>query len=140
MLHIAKLAVGSADVADLRRWQESRLRDHPPLRHLTRNFPRRAREICDGGSMYWVVAGAMIVRQRVLDIIEDRRPDGTPCTALVLDPELVAVAGRPVKAFQGWRYLEAAAAPPDLGSAGAAEGLETLPPALASKLRSLGLL
>ena len=31
----------------------------------------------------------MIARQRIVDIIEDQRADRTPCTSLVLDPELV---------------------------------------------------
>lgn len=140
MLHIAKLAVGAVDVADLRRWQAGRLVSHPPLRHLTRNFPRRAMEVCDGGSMYWVVAGAMVVRQRVLDVVEDQRQDGSRCAAIVLDPELVPVAGRPTKAFQGWRYLAAGDAPPDLAGLQQAEGVAELPPALASTLRGLGLL
>ncbi len=140
MLHIAKLAVGAADVADLRRWQAGRATTHPPLRHLTRNFPRRATEVCDGGSMYWVVAGAMVVRQRILDIITDQRLDGSRCAAIVLDPELVPVAGRPIKAFQGWRYLAADDAPPDLAGLHLAEGVAELPPKLASTLRGLGLL
>jgi hypothetical protein len=140
MLHIAKLAVGATDVADLRRWQEGRIVTNPPLRHLTRNFPRRAPEVCDGGSMYWVVAGAMVVRQRILDIIEDSRDDGSRCAAIVLDPELIAVAGRPTKAFQGWRYLAADDAPPDLAGLQQAAGVADLPPEMASALRGLGLI
>jgi hypothetical protein len=140
MLHIAKLAVGATDVSDLRRWQADRLATNPPLRHLTRNFPRRAAEVCDGGSMYWVVAGAMLVRQRILDIIEDLRPDGSRCAAIVLDPEFVPVVGRPTKAFQGWRYLAADDAPPDLAAVQQATGVAELPPELASTLRGLGLL
>jgi len=64
MLHIMKLAVGARDVADMRRWQAQRASDDPPLRHKTRNFPRRAPEIVGGGSMFWVVAGVLTVRLR----------------------------------------------------------------------------
>ncbi|MBU6497901.1 MAG: DUF1489 family protein, partial [Rhodospirillales bacterium] len=116
MLHLTKLAVGIRDIAHLREVQAARAASDPPLRHRTRNFPRRAAEIIEGGSMYWVVAGAMLVRQRIADIIEDRWDDGSACAGLVLDPTLVPLAGRPTRPFQGWRYLEAAAAPPDLAA------------------------
>jgi hypothetical protein len=105
MLHIAKLAVGIRDIDHLSRAQAQRQHDRPPLRHLTRNFPRRAPEVLDGGSLYWVIAGSMLVRQRICDIIEDRWDDGGRCAGLVLDPALVPLVGRPTKAFQGWRYL-----------------------------------
>ena len=57
----------------------------PPLRHRTRSFPRRHQEVTDGGLMYWVISGSMLVRQRIVDIVEDRRDDGSACTGLVLD-------------------------------------------------------
>ena len=143
MLHLTKLAVGARDVAALRAFQRARSLAassgaEPPLRHRTRNAPRRAAELVDGGSIYWVVAGAMLVRQLVLDVVADHWEDGTACAGLVLDPSLVAVEGRPVKAFQGWRYLEAHDAPPDL-AAGVA-GQHGLPDALALELRRLCLL
>ena len=61
--------------------------------------------------MYWVISGSMLVRQRIVDIIEDQRDDGEACTGLVLDPRLVPLAGRPTKPFQGWRYLRPDEAP-----------------------------
>ena len=134
MLHLAKLAVGTRDVADLRRWQATRT----PLRHLTRNLPRRRDEVLSGGSLYWVVNGAMVVRQRVLDITEETRGDGTGCCALVLDRDLVPVLGRPTRPFQGWRYLEHPDAPADLG--GEAGGLGAMPPALVGRLAELALI
>ncbi len=137
MLHLTKLAVGARDVAALRAFQRARAASEPPLRHRTRNAPRRAAELIDGGSIYWVVAGAMLVRQRVLDVIADHWEDGTACAGLVLDPALVAVEGRPVKAFQGWRYLAAHEAPPDLRH-DAPE--HDIPAAMAVELRRLCLL
>ncbi len=137
MLHIMKLAVGIRDPAQLRQVQGHRIAHDPPLRHLTRHMPRRAAEVSGAGSLYWVIAGIMLVRQPVLDIVPAERADGTACAAILLAPELVPVAGRPVKAFQGWRYFKPEDAPPDLvaGMPGA-----DLPPALAQELRSLGLL
>ena len=140
MLHLAKLSVGTRDIADLRAWQAERHVAAPPLRHRTRNRPRRAAEIVDGGSIYWVIAGAMLVRQRIADIIEDRWEDGTACAGLLLHGELVPVAARVVKPFQGWRYLEPADAPLDLGAGREAIGEAALPAALRHELQLLCLL
>jgi hypothetical protein len=140
MLHVTKLAVGVRDTDHLRELQAERMRTHPRLRHRTRNFPRRRLEIIDGGSMYWVIAGTMMARQRIVDIVEDERDDRTPCTSFILDSELVALAGRPTRAFQGWRYLDPDAAPPDMPTFGAILGLESLPAALRHELRALCLL
>ncbi len=137
MLHMMKLAVGIRDIAHLCGLQADRLAADGALRHLTRSFPRRAAEITDGGSMYWVVAGAMVVRQRVAGIEAARFDDGSACAAIHLDPGLVPVAGRRVRPFQGWRYLAAEAAPPDI-AAGASVG--DLPEALRRELQNLGLL
>ena len=122
MLHLLKLAVGVADPAALAVRQAQRSREtaahagRPFLR--TRNFPRRAEEILDGGSVYWVTSGVLLCRQRVVEIATDRRDDGTPCTAIILDQPIEAVVPRPVRAFQGWRYLTDVDAPDDLGSRG----------------------
>ena len=86
MLHLTKLAVGVRDIDHLHELQEERAVPNPPLRHRTRNFPRRHQEVIDGGSMYWVIGGSMLVRQRILDIVEDRRDNGSACTGLVLHP------------------------------------------------------
>ena len=134
MLHLCKLSVGVRDVAQLRALQASR---PLPLCHRTRNQPRRRAEVLAGGSIYWVVAGVMLVRQPILDIQTAQWEDGSPCAALVLDPDLVAVSGRPVRAFQGWRYLEAADAPPDLSAAMDEYGL---PEAMLRELRILCLI
>jgi len=140
MLHLLKLSVGVRDIAHLREVQTARLKTNPPLRHRTRAFPRRADEVRDGGSIYWVIAGAVVVRQRVLDIIDDEWEDGTPCTGIVLHRTLVPVVARAIRPFQGWRYLEPADAPPDLVKSARARGEAALPPALKRELRSLGLL
>ncbi|MCC6719569.1 MAG: DUF1489 domain-containing protein [Acetobacteraceae bacterium] len=140
MLHMTKLCVGIRDIADLRAHQQAHLARGEVLRHRTRSFPRRAAEIIDGGSLYWVIAGATVVRQRVVDIIADHWEDGSKCAGLIFDPALVAVAARTTRPFQGWRYLDPAAAPPDLLAGHDAEGSDALPPALRRALEDLGLL
>ena len=137
MIHLTKLAVGIGGVDHLRQVQAER-RLARPLRHQTRNTPRRADEVTDGGSLYWVIAGAMLVRQRVLDIIEDHWDDGSACCGLVLDPALVPVEAVPVRPFQGWRYLLPEAAPADLADDDPTAG--DLPPQLRRDLRSLCLI
>jgi len=140
MLHLTKLAVGVRDTDHLRQLQAARSRDNPPLRHRTRNTPRRRADVLDGGSMYWVISGSMLARQRIVDIVEDQRDDLSACTGLILDPEIVPLVGRPTRPFQGWRYLDPEAAPPDLPDIGAVAGLDNQPPALRMEQRALCLL
>jgi hypothetical protein len=139
MLHLIKLAVGVRDVAHLAEIQALQGRKNPPLRHQTRNAPKRAAEILEGGSIYWVIQRAVLVRQLVVDVVEDIWDDGSPCTGLVLDPVLVRVAPRPCKPFQGWRYLTAAEAPVDLDTA-TSTGAENLPAEMRLALTHLALL
>ncbi len=135
-----KLSVGPKDVTQLRAIQKLRAVMDPPLRHQTRMTPKRREEILDGGSIYWVVAGFLQVRQRITDIIADQWDDGTPCAGLVLDPRLVMVEARATKAFQGWRYLTPEDAPPDVVEGAAAQGMEALPQALRAALREARLI
>jgi hypothetical protein len=140
MLHIAKLAVGVSDIDHLRALQAERRRAGGVLRHRTRMAPRRAPEVLDGGSIYWVISGSMLARQLIVDITDDVRDDKTPCTALILDPAVVQLVGRPTRPFQGWRYLDPEEAPPDMPDIGAIIGLDVLPAALRQELRALCLL
>ncbi|MBO1073589.1 DUF1489 family protein [Roseomonas marmotae] len=140
VLHLIKLSVGPKDVAALRAIQATRLAGDPPLRHVTRMMPKRLDELLDGGSIYWVVAGLLCVRQRLLDIRPAKGADGTQHTALILDPELVPVEARRMKPFQGWRYLQADSAPPDLAAGAVASGIEELPESLRRELRMLCLI
>jgi len=140
LLHILKLAVGVRDVSHLGEIQARRAASDPPLRHQTRNMPKRADEILDGGSIYWVINRAVLVRQRILDIVKDVWDDGSVCTGLVLDPGLVRVQPRVCKPFQGWRYLSAADAPGDLGDGGVVSGVEALPAEMRLALVHLALL
>ncbi len=139
MLHMIKLAVGVRDAAHLAELQRARATATPPLRHRTRNRPKRAAEIVAGGSIYWVIGRAVLVRQRIVGIIADQWDDGSACAGLLLDPELIRVAARPIKAFQGWRYLNAADAPADLAAL-VQSGVEMLPEEMRLALAELALL
>lgn len=136
-LHLLKLSVGSASVETMARWQATRLARDGTLYHETRNFPRRAEDILNGGSIYWIIKGYVRVRQRILAL--ERRADeerGRFCR-IVLDPDLVLTEIQPRRPHQGWRYLDAADAPPD----SAMGAIQDEPPAeMVAELRELGLL
>ena len=74
MLHLMKLCVGIRDPAELRAYQAQRLASGSPVRHLTRHLPRRAAELTEGGSLFWVIDGTMLVRQRITTIEPSTRP------------------------------------------------------------------
>lgn len=136
-LNMMKLCVGAAAPEDLEEWQKARFGDGPAM-HVTRMWPKRADELLSGGSIYWVFKGTMLARQRLLELREVTGDDGITRCALVLDPQLVRVAPVPRRAFQGWRYLPGADAPPDLPQGRATE--TALPPQLARELADMGLL
>jgi hypothetical protein len=136
-LHLIKLSVGSSCLDDLRRWQAHWGASHPPLRHTTRNYPRRAAELLEGGSIYWVINRIVTARQLLLDVVEGVREDGSKACDLVLDPVLVPVRGQFHKPFQGWRYLRGEDAPAD---AAAGEVRAEMPAELERELVRLGLL
>jgi hypothetical protein len=65
-------------------------------------------EILEGGSLYWVIKGLILCRQRIVDLQEVNLGDGIPRCALVLDQEIVRTEAAPRRAFQGWRYMDPA--------------------------------
>jgi hypothetical protein len=143
-VHLLKLCVGIEDVEHLVEVQKRRLDikrkagQPAELLHVTRSFPRRADQVLDGGSMYWVIKRVIRVRQRILELREAVNQEGKPACAIVLDPEHVQVERRPHRAFQGWRYLQTGDAPRDLRDVGA--GAEDLPDDMADALKELGLI
>lgn len=143
-LHIVKLCVGCDSVDDLALWQKQRLKrarkrnQDARLRHVTRNMPKRGADVLDGGSLYWVIKGYVRVRQRIIGLRAVRDEEGEPACAIELGPRLVKTQLVSWRPFQGWRYLEPDAAPPDLKAWSKTD--EELPAKLAAELRALGLL
>jgi hypothetical protein len=136
-LHLLKLCVGIESVAELRRWTFLRMQNNLGLvhAHVTRMRPTRAEELLDGGSLYWVIKGQICARQKLVGLEDFTDSAGIRRCALNLDDDIVSVAPRPCRAFQGWRYLKDADAPPDLGGACA-----EMPEELRRQLSALGLL
>jgi hypothetical protein len=143
-LHLIKLCVGCDSVADLEDWiakklkEKKRRRLKPEHIHTTRMVPKRAEELTDGGSLYWVIRGQITCREKILDIRPFTDKDGIGRCRVVLDGKLVLLEPRPRSAFQGWRYLEDKEAPRDL--ARAAPGAARMPENMRRELRELGLL
>ena len=144
-LHLIKLCVGCDSVRDLEDWIKTKLREKrkrgekkPERIHVTRMVPKRADELLDGGSLYWVIRGEILCRERILGIRPFVDKDGVGRCGIVLDPKVVLVEPRPYRAFQGWRYLPAKDAPRDLGKV--SRGTAAMPEKLRRELRELGLM
>ena len=154
VVHLVKLCVGVESIDELAQWFASedckKARKRKGLRspnehsHWTRMTPKRAEEVLDGGSLYWVIRGRICVRHRILrlDPVEDEQGKGY--CAIVYVPTMILTQTRPRRAFQGWRYLEDEDAPPDLadqrGAIRAAKAEADLPVKMIEELKALGLL
>jgi hypothetical protein len=143
-VHLVKLCVGCDTVNELADWQVERLkrlkreRKRVELCHRTLQTPKRREEILDGGSLYWVIKGFVLVRQKILDLRPDTKDDGTACCGIVLGKELVMTRAQPRRAFQGWRYLDATDAPKDAKAYEAED--DAMPPRMREDLRELRLI
>lgn len=140
-MHLQKLSVGSESIQTLKDWQKLVVRRRkakglsPHHQHVTRMFPKQKEALLDGGSIYWIIKGQMICRNKIVDLEEVRTNDGRKACAIIMEPKLIPVVPTPRRPFQGWRYLKAEDAPADL--TGPSSG-EDLPPALRRKLVELG--
>jgi hypothetical protein len=141
-LHLIKLCVGADSVRDLEDWIKEKLRakrkNGEKHIHRTRMVPKRAAELTDGGSLYWVIRGEVMCRQRLRAVRPFVDKDGIGRCGLVLDAKVVLVEPRPYRAFQGWRYLAAKDAPRDLAKV--VKGAAAMPETLRRELRELGLM
>jgi hypothetical protein len=143
-LHLIKLCVGCDSIQDLKDWIAEKLREKkrqkaaPEHIHTTRMVPKRVDELTGGGSLYWVIRGQILCRERILAIRPFRDKEGIGRCGVVLDGKVVLVEPRPCRAFQGWRYLAPKDAPRDL--ARAAPGAARMPETLRRELQELGLL
>ena len=130
MLHLTKVAFGCSSLEDLCARIEAR---GDLVRLTTRYRPKRHEEII-GGSLFWILKHKLVGRSEIVrfDEAEGGRTD------IVIRARVIATIAQPKRAHQGWRYLEAAHAPRDLGDG--AQGADDLPAALAGELAAIGLI
>src|SRR5215203_1104313 len=128
-----KLCVVAATIEDLVDWRGSHSRPGEPWILRTRQTPKRAAEMVDGGSIYRVFKGVILCRQKILAVNTVGEGVAARCE-ITLSEDIVRVAPTPRRAFQGWRYLDAKDAPPDLDL----EAFGDVPETLARQLREAG--
>ncbi len=138
-VNLLKLCVGADSVEDLLDWHRSHPSPFPTgeRRHVTRMWPKREAEIVAGGSLYWVIKGAILCRQRIVRLEEIDRGDGIRRCGIIMDPEVIRTEKAGRRPFQGWRYLDAGDAPRDLPTGRANDS--ALPEELALALAEIGL-
>lgn len=130
MLHLTKVAFGCNSLEHL----SDRIAGRKDVVRLTTRYrPKRWEEIV-GGSLYWILKHKLVGRSEIIGFAD---ADGGK-TDIIIKAHVIATVAQPKRAHQGWRYLEAADAPRDLGDG--AEGADELPAALAGELTAMGLL
>lgn len=135
-VHLLKVAVGIESLDHFR--QRMKARRTKTFTHYTRHMPKRAEEVLAGGSLYWIVKGYIAARCPIVGLEEAVLENKGPHCGIVMKTELIPVLPLPRRPHQGWRYLEAEDAPPDITALG--KGAAEMPPELMAELRSLGLL
>ena len=134
MLHLTKVAVGCAGVAELASRHAARAADEGQAYCLTRYMPKRAAELT-GGSLFWIIKHTLVARQAIVGLDMVETDWGTKCRiALATVP--VTVRATPRRAHQGWRYLDGDEAPADLAWGDADDAM---PPAMVRELAALWL-
>ena len=128
-LNLIKLCVGVPDVETL---EQNTGRADWRVVH-TRMTPKRASELEDGGSLFWVIKGSVLCRQPILDISTVGEGAASRCE-IKLEGHVIRTAPLARRPFQGWRYLDGKDAPADLTQAADTD----LPDDLARELRELG--
>jgi hypothetical protein len=131
-LNMTKIAFGAESSKHLRE-RLATYTEAGEVRLTTRYLPKRVEEMA-GGSLYWIHAHTIIGRSPILGFMEN----GTGRYWIRLEPRLIPVRSKPKRAHQGWRYLEAKDAPPDLDSVDA-DGRDEMPTKMLGDLMEMGL-
>jgi len=143
-LNLIKLCVGVEKVSQLAGFHAERAEAAEARgevfipRHVTRMRPKREDELLDGGSLYWVMKGMVLARQKIIQLDEVIGSDGIRRCGIVMERQLIRTEAQPRRPFQGWRYLKGADAPKDIGPY--VDGQVELPSALQAELAMLGVL
>lgn len=141
-LHLLRTGVGAETIEDMEGFMRENIYTHKAqkVRAITTRYrPTNYEEIVEsGGSLYWIIKGAVLVRQKIVDFEMSNDEAGQSFCKILLDPKVVRTESYPHKAIQGWRYLKPENAPKDLTHQNVSGDI--LPPQLQKELRYLGLL
>ncbi len=133
-LHLIKLCVGCDTVEELLTWRDSLRVPGQPWILRTRQTPKRAAELTDGGALYRVYKGFILSQQRILQV--DTVATGpTKICEIILAETVTLTQPTPRRPFQGWRYLRQEDAPPDVDDL---TGETNMPADLVLRLREIG--
>lgn len=135
-INLVKLCVGVESVDQLQAYIDATAGSYRG--HVSRLFPKKDKELLNGGSLYWVIKGVIQARQRIVGLEEVIGSDGVRRCEIMLDKELIRTANAARRPFQGWRYLKPEDAPVDLPKGRKAE--PDLPPELAQALSDIGVI
>ncbi|MGY9050642.1 MAG: DUF1489 family protein [Alphaproteobacteria bacterium] len=121
-LNIIKLAVGIKAIDELIDRQTLNAHLLSQENHLynrcfkTRNTPKMINEIIDSdtGSLYWVVAGKISLRQKIIGSFNLESQDQKKVCVIGLSDKIFLTQKIPKRPFQGWRYLKQNEAPDDI--------------------------
>lgn len=142
-LHLIKLVVGVEDLDHFLEIQSKCLVDYqgmPANAVRTRYKAKRATEVLDGGSLYRVIKNKIQCRQKILGFETIESEDKGTQTLIMVDREIIQTISTPRRPFQGWRYLEVAAAPRDRGIYLGDNKREDITPEMEEELRAAGLM
>lgn len=108
----------------------------------TRGTPKRANDLINGGSVYWIIKRQICARQDIIDIQTHLDDNGRKYCLVLMNPQLYMTAPIEHKHIQGWRYLPPEKAPQDLRPYDTSVLCDTddLDPQMARDLAASGLL
>lgn len=142
-VNLVKLCVGIDTIAQLEAYRVSQTEEairkgiDDQTTHVTRMWPKQSDKLLAGGSLYWVIKGVILARQRILRFEERIGTDGIRRCAIIMAPEIIRTQGAARRPFQGWRYLQPGDSPPDLVRA--KSGDDDLPNEMRLALADIGL-
>lgn len=143
-IHMIKLVVGVDDLdhfLEIQRDCVVEFEGKPANAVRTRFKPKRADEILEsGGSLYRVIKNRIQCRQKIIGFDTYESKDKGTQTLIMVEPDIIQTISKPKRPFQGWRYLEPAAAPRDRGIYLGDGAREEIEPEMEDELRNAGLL
>ena len=119
-INLIKLCVGINSVSELEikqkkiSFSDETLNSSDFTYHVTRMFPQKEKELLSGGSLYWVIKGQVLARQKIKNLKKIKDENKKNKCLIILERKIILTKNLPRKPFQGWRYLKPNDAPEDI--------------------------